>query len=64
MRRLSQKVSSQTVISASCALRQGVLAPERNRFFASCWLIVEPPATMRPFFSFFSMAFWMPAMAC
>ena len=34
--------------------RQGVRFEDRNRFFASCWLMVEPPATIRPFFRFFS----------
>ena len=31
--------------SASSTLRHGVRLEERNRFLASCWLIVEPPAT-------------------
>jgi len=36
-------------------------SPERKRFLASCWLMVEPPATRRPFFRFFSTAVWMPS---
>ena len=33
---------------ASWALRQGVLVGDRNRFLASCWEMVEPPATTLP----------------
>ena len=43
-----------TVMMASCSLRKTLRLPERNRFLASCWLMVEPPATMRPFLRFFS----------
>ena len=28
--------------------------PDRNRFLASCWLMVDPPATTLPFLRFFS----------
>ena len=43
-----------TVMTASWILRHGVRFEDRNRFFASCWLMVEPPATLFPFFRFFS----------
>ena len=46
--------SSISVIMTSSPLRHGVFLLERNRFFASCWLMVEPPATSLPFFRFFS----------
>ena len=57
MRRLSITFSIMTVIIASWALRHGVRLPERNRFFASCCEMVEPPATTFPRFWFFSHAF-------
>jgi hypothetical protein len=49
---LLQTVSSISVMIASSALRQGVLAGVRKRFLANCCEIVEPPATTRPFFWF------------
>ena len=36
---------------------------DRNKFFASCCVMVEPPATTRPFFWFFSSAVWMPSQS-
>jgi hypothetical protein len=57
MRRLSQSDSSITVMMASCAFRHGVLREDKNKFFANCCEMVDPPATTRPFFSFFSIAF-------
>ena len=30
----------------SCALRSTVRSPDRNRFLASCWVMVEPPTTL------------------
>ena len=35
-------------MTASSPLRSHDREPDRNRFFASCCVIVEPPATMRP----------------
>ena len=35
--------SSQSASTASCSLRQSVRSCVRNRFLASCWVIVEPP---------------------
>ncbi len=52
-----------TVITASWSLRKGLRDAERNRFLASCWLMVEPPATMRPFLRFLSTAFSMPSQS-
>ena len=40
--------SSQSVSSSSCTLRRKVRALVRNRFFATCWVMVEPPCTTRP----------------
>src|SRR6185436_1147689 len=56
MRRLLSVDSSIQVITASWPLRNQDRSPERNRFFASCWLMVEAPETTLPFFSFFSRA--------
>ena len=43
-------------------LENALLAPDgvRKRFLASCWEMVEPPATIFPRRWFFSMAFWIP----
>src|SRR5574343_383554 len=46
MRRLPSRPSSRKVSTNSCALRSTVRSPDRNRFFASCWLIVEPPTIL------------------
>ena len=40
--------SSHKASSSSWTLRLTVLAGVRNRFFAVCWVMVEPPWTMRP----------------
>ena len=48
---------------ASCTLRAYDFDGDRNRFFASCCVIVDPPATTRPFLSFFSRAFAMPSQS-
>src|SRR5882762_4143621 len=53
MRRFVITFSIMTVINTSCALRHGVRLPDRNRFLASCWLMVEPPATILPLTMFF-----------
>jgi len=43
-------------MAASSPLRSQDRSLERNRFFASCWLIVEAPATIRPCCSFLARA--------
>ena len=40
--------SSQKVSISSCTLRLKVRALVRNRFFATCWVMVEPPCTTWP----------------
>src|SRR6266478_7851794 len=35
--------SSQSASTSSCILRQSVRSWVRNRFLASCWVMVEPP---------------------
>ena len=47
------------VMIASWPLRSQERSPDRNRFFASCWLMVEAPATTLPRCSFFAIAFWI-----
>ena len=42
------RASSQSAISASCALRVNVRSGERKLVFASCWVIVLPPSRPRP----------------
>ena len=59
MRRLDSVRSSIQVMTASWPLRSHERSPERNRFFASCWLMVEAPATTLPRCSFFAIAFWI-----
>ncbi len=59
MRRLVSASSSIQVMSASSPLRSHERSVERNRFFASCWLIVEAPATTRPLSSLRAIAFWI-----
>ena len=39
--------SSQSVSISSCTLRRSVRALVRNRFLATCWVMVEPPCTSR-----------------
>jgi hypothetical protein len=50
-------------MTASSPLRNQLFDGERNRFFASCWVIVEPPATTRPFCAFFSRALAIPSQS-
>ena len=33
-------------MTISWALRTSVRSPDKNRFFANCWLMVEPPTTL------------------
>jgi hypothetical protein len=59
MRRLGMVVSSIHVINASCPFRSHERLPDRNRFLASCWLMVEAPATIFPRRSLRAMACWI-----
>ena len=43
IRRFGQKTSISTVKPASSPLRSQVRPGHRNTFFATCWLIVDPP---------------------
>ncbi len=46
MRSLDSSSSSAMVSTNSWALRTRVRSPERNRFLANCWVMVEPPTTL------------------
>ena len=46
MRSLLKKVSSISVKTNSCPLRSKVRSPDKNKFLASCWVMVEPPTTL------------------
>ena len=46
--RLLKLCSSHSVSSSSCTLRRNVRALVRNRFLATCWVMVEPPCASRP----------------
>ena len=59
MRRFESTSSSIQVMIASCPFLSQERSPERNRFLASCWLMVEAPATTLPRFSLRTMAFWI-----
>ena len=43
-----KRCSSHRASSTSCTLRRSVRSGPRNRFLASCWVMVEPPWTTRP----------------
>jgi hypothetical protein len=43
---LGQQASSISVSTSSCPLRSTVRSPDRNRFLASCWVMVEPPTSL------------------
>ena len=58
MRRLSQQVFDHQGDDRLLGLAQQGLVGVRKRFFASCWVMVDPPATMRPRFWFFPWAFF------
>ena len=45
MRRLPSMLSSMKVMANSCPLRAQLRSLPRNRFLASCWVMVEPPTT-------------------
>jgi hypothetical protein len=51
--------SSIQVMIASWPLRSQERSPERNRFFATCWLMVEAPATTFPSRRFLANASWI-----
>ncbi len=53
-------ISSHTASISSCTLRRNVWSGVRNRFFASCWVMVEPPCTTRPARMLATMARTMP----
>src|SRR6266851_4922777 len=56
MRCLSIAASSIAASIASWPLRSALRSPERNRFFASCWVSVDPPETTLPRRRFLSIA--------
>ena len=46
MRCLSSMCSKSRVSTNSWPLRSKVRSPDNNKFFASCWVMVEPPMTL------------------
>ena len=59
MRRLLSAASSRRASIISLSLRVTVRSGPRYRFFASCWVIVLPPRTVRPAARFLRIEAWI-----